>query len=177
VQNAYFDGDSFHVLNKGKIFVFRLYFADCPETDNRFPERVAEQAKVFGVGVDGVLAAGHLARQFTAKALSKTFTVYTKWEDARGDSQQERFYAVVFFEDKNLAEELVRQGLARAYGMHADFPSEAGGRKFLAKLKRLQREAARARWGAFSSASGLPPNADQPSETAKDPMDAILIGY
>lgn len=45
VADEYGDGDSFHVRQGDKDFIFRLYFVDCPETDNRFPERVEEQAK------------------------------------------------------------------------------------------------------------------------------------
>lgn len=155
-NHDYADGDSFHVIHRGRNLQFRLYFTDCPETDMRFPERIAEQGKVFGLGAEGVVAAGHRAHAFTSEILSRPFNVLTKWEDARGASAQERFYAVVLLGNQNLAEELVRRGFARAFGMHADYPTQAEGRQFVAKLKRLQQEAARMKLGAFGGSTEAP---------------------
>jgi endonuclease YncB( thermonuclease family) len=172
-QADYADGDSFHVIHRGRNHQFRLYFVDCPETDMRFPERIEEQMKDFGLDANGVVAAGHLAHDFTSHALSQPFTVLTKWEDARGASAQERFYAVVFVGNKNLAEELVRSGLARAYGMYADYPSEVGGRQFVAKLRRLQNQAARSKVGAFAQSATIPPSPHEKNRPYADPQGII----
>jgi endonuclease YncB( thermonuclease family) len=102
-QTNYADGDSFHVIHRGR----NLYFVDCPETDMRFPKRIQEQMKAFGLDEKALVAAGHPAHDFSSRMLSQPFTVLTKWEDARGASAQERFYAVVLIDKKNLAEELV----------------------------------------------------------------------
>lgn len=105
--------------------------------------------------------------------LSRPFTVLTKWEDARGDSAQERFYAVVLIDDKNLAEELVRSGFARAFGMHADYPSQTGARQFKAKLKRLQNEAARMRIGAFAGSAAVSPVPEKKSRPYEDQQGVV----
>lgn len=172
-NHDYADGDSFHVIHRGRNLQFRLYFVDCPETDTRFPERIAEQGKIFGLDSKGVVAAGHRAHAFTSEILSHPFDVLTKWEDAGGDSAQERFYAVVLAGRQNLAEELVSHGLARAFGMHADYPTEAGGRQFAAKLKHLQKRASRMKLGAFGASAEAPKSS--PFVDQQDVLsDAIL---
>ncbi|NDG70000.1 MAG: hypothetical protein EBY32_01630 [Proteobacteria bacterium] len=169
-QADYADGDSFHVIHRGRNYQFRLYFVDCPETDMRFPERIEEQMKAFGLDANGIMAAGQRAHAFTVDALSRPFSVLTKWEDARGASAQERFYAVVLVENKNLAEELVRSGLARAYGMYTDYPSEVGGRQFVAKLRRLQNQATRSKVGAFAQSVTIPPSPREKNRPFADPQ-------
>jgi endonuclease YncB( thermonuclease family) len=155
-NHDYADGDSFHVIHRGRNLQFRLYFVDCPETEMRFPERIAEQGKVFALGSEGVVAAGHRAHAFTDEMLSRLFNVLTKWEEAQGASAQELFYTVVLLGNQNLAEELVRHGFARAFGMHTDYPTQAGGRQLVAKLKRLQQEASRMKLGAFGGSTEAP---------------------
>ena len=44
--------------------VFRLYFVDAPESDNRFPERNAEQAAYFGITPEQSVEAGREAKDF-----------------------------------------------------------------------------------------------------------------
>lgn len=148
---AYIDGDSFHVTHNGKNHIFRLYFVDCPETDMAFPKRIADQKEDFGLATgQSVIKAGELATEFTKKMLSGSFTVLTKWEDARGNSSQKRNYAVIFVGSKNLAEELARAGWARAYGMPADFPSADRSKNFRDSLRRHQANAIRRKIGAFA---------------------------
>ncbi len=150
VNSGYIDGDSFHARCGGKNYHFRLYFVDCPETDTRFPERILEQSAYFGIRGEQIPAAGMKAEQFTRKFLSRPFTVLTKWEDAKGASAQERFYAVVLSDKKNLAEELVAAGLARAYGMQASYPDAAQNAGFVAELRQNEERARRAQLGAWS---------------------------
>ena len=47
IANPANDGDSFHVRHRGQEYIFRLYYVDAAETENEFPERVAEQAAYF----------------------------------------------------------------------------------------------------------------------------------
>jgi len=148
------DGDSFHVLHEGKNHIFRLYFVDCAETDASFPKRIEDQMEDFGLANEAaVLKAGEHAKEFTRKMLSGPFTVFTKWEDARGNSKQKRHYAVVLIGSKNLAEELARAGWARAYGMPADYPNATRGKQFRDTLRRLQAAAIRGKLGAFAGTS------------------------
>lgn len=153
-SGEYMDGDSFHVLHGGKNHIFRLYFVDCAETDGAFPKRVQDQMEDFGLSNEqAVFKAGEQAGEFTKKMLSGPFTVLTKWEDARGNSRQKRYYAVILIGSKNLAEELARAGWARAYGMPADYPNAVRGKQFRDSLRRLQANAIRGKLGAFAGTS------------------------
>ena len=161
--DQYMDGDSFHVLHEGKNHIFRLYFVDCPETDTSFPKRIADQMEDFGLAKDtAVVAAGEKAKEFTKKFLAGQFTALTKWEDARGNSRQPRNYAVILVGKKNLAEELVRSGWARAFGMPADYPDASRAKSFKDGLRRLQANAIRQKVGAFAGTSRVL----APTETA-----------
>jgi len=161
------DGDSFHVKVKRREYIFRLYFADTPETDMSFPERVAEQAKYWGISDKAAVRLGHDAARFTRKFLENGFTVHTQMADARGRSDKERFYAIVMVGEKNLSEELARNGLARIFGMDTDLPDGTSSTTFWWRMKTAEREAKKNRVGAFApdvetaSAAGAP---DKPAE-------------
>lgn len=156
VTKEYFDGDSFHVATKkpgaqkGYTYILRLYGVDCPETDRRHPDRVEEQAKAFGVGAKEVLAWGAKAKEFTRKFLAKPFTVHTKKEKAGGESEQNRYFAVVVGSGgERLDEALVQAGLARAYGAPADWPAKTRPEHFEGKLHSLESAAKRAKTGVW----------------------------
>jgi endonuclease YncB( thermonuclease family) len=160
------DGDSFHVRWKGKEFIFRLYFVDTPETEARFPERVKEQAQYFGITTDEALRIGKTAAEFTRRTLgSKSFTVYTRWQDARGESRLERFYAFVVIEDKDqLAELLIANGLARVFGMPAKLPTGMNANTFEAHLRALEAKAKAEHLGAWG--------VNAPAKSTKPPADS-----
>lgn len=141
------DGDSFHVRHGGQEYIFRLYYVDAAETSMLFPDRVEDQARYFRVGEPDALRLGHEAKKFSERILgSAAFTVVTKWEDARGNSQLPRFYALVSTPQGDLDELLVAEGLARRYGM----PVGGGwGSRKDAILKRLETEARHDRVGAW----------------------------
>ena len=187
-KEDYMDGDSFHVECGGKNYQFRLYFVDCPETDNRFPDRIRDQSQHFGITPDQSIKVGFKAKEFTKRMLHRPFTVLTRWYNARGASAQERFYAVVLCDGKNLAEELVAAGFARPFGMRANFPDGPRSKDFIANLKRLEGRAMRSRVGAWSkselddqfvSTDLTPerpypkPEFDPPVTTPSDPFDQI----
>lgn len=122
------DGDSFIVSAGGVRHHLRLYFADCPEsraTQDADFKRVREQRRYFGLtGEDKVIAGGRLASSFTKQALSKPFVFYTAFVGAMGRSNDKRYYAFIRTADgQDLAELLVRQGLARAYGVGREMPT------------------------------------------------------
>ena len=117
------DGDSFHVAANGKSYFFRLYFVDCPETQTRLQDRIVEQSQIFGIAAKSVPKMGKDAEDFTKDRLKKTFTVWTEWMDAQGDSQMPRFFAFVMdSEGRDLAQDLVGNGYARIFGAQADHP-------------------------------------------------------
>ena len=125
---------------------------DCPESDTRQMERVKEQAKHFGVDEKAVLKWGEKATEFTRKVLSKGFTVHTKKAKARGASKKQRYYAIVLVGEKSLAEMLVEEGYARAYGMAVDSPIGRGQdkKRFMQLLERAERKAKRDKKGIWA---------------------------
>ncbi len=116
--NASNDGDSFHVqCPDGEERIFRLYFVDAPESDDSFPDRVAEQAKYFGISPQQALEIGKAALELTGKVLTEPFAVQTKLSSALGRSSLPRHYAIVTTRDGvDLAAMLVSNGLARVFG-------------------------------------------------------------
>ncbi|MCS6770883.1 MAG: thermonuclease family protein [Kiritimatiellae bacterium] len=148
------DGDSFRVRIGRRIYVLRLLWVDAPETDMRFPERVAEQAEYFGISTQEVLRIGQEASRFTREFLkSRPFTVYTQFEDARGAGEKERDYAIVKSGDTYLMEALVSNGLARIYGMQEmppEGPSESTMRMRLRALESAARDQRRGAWALAS---------------------------
>jgi endonuclease YncB( thermonuclease family) len=146
------DGDSFHVQTKSDHRIFRLYFVDAPESDRFVPERVKEQAEYWGIAEEQVLKLAVEAAAFTSNFLSRGFTVCSKREDARGQSDMQRFYALVTADDRSLAEELVRNGLARVFGRSADLPDGTTARRYFTRLRAAEREAREARKGAWKYA-------------------------
>ena len=142
------DGDSFHVLHQGKEYIFRLYFVDCPEKDAYYPDRVAEQARYFGIDDKAVMKVGAQAAHFTQAQLQRPFRVETCWEDAKGSSQMPRQFAVVTVGGRDLAELLVENGLARIYGWRTG----ADGEQKVRRLRQLEAKAKTRRvggWAAF----------------------------
>jgi competence protein ComEA len=146
VPNESNDGDSFHVEQDGKEYIFRLYFADCPESSMQVADRVTEQAEEFGVKESAVLKAGKDAAKFTEKALRRPFTVTTRFQNARGASNLPRSYATVrTAEGKDLGSLLVEAGLARAHGVAADVPRAPS----MSDYKRMEIRARREGYGIF----------------------------
>lgn len=151
VDDAYHDGDSFHVkAPTGYTYVFRLYGVDCPETDDRFPDRLEEQSKDFGVPVADLRKWGKKAERFTRTFLRRPFTVHTRKEKARGAGRKNRYYAlVVNARGERLDEALVAAGLARVFGVGAEWPERMTRERFLRKLHALESAAKRDRSGVW----------------------------
>jgi endonuclease YncB( thermonuclease family) len=146
------DGDSFHVtLPDQKELIFRLYFVDTPEEERVYADRIAEQAAYFGITPDASLQTGREASEFTKQALTKPFTIYTRWRRALGRSAIWRYYAIVVTADgHDLNELLVSVGLARIYGTRTSLPDGRHSRTYLAHLHELENEARAAKRGAWS---------------------------
>lgn len=154
-EDKYFDGDSFKVettstTGRPYTYIFRLYGADCPETDTRVPQRLKAQAKDFGIPVRDVIKWGEKAKDFTKAFLHQPFTVHTKKEVAKGASRQNRYYAIVIGHDgRDLAEALVDAGLARAYGWYTAWPPNATVDTYRRELSRAEGAARSAKHGAW----------------------------
>lgn len=145
IANSNNDGDSFHVRAAGKEYIFRLYFVDAPETDDRFPERVAAQAAYFGVSPAQALQIGHDAATFTKDQLAKPFSITTRWQDAAGSSSLRRQYGLVSVTAGDLGEMLVSNGLARIHG------ADVGGigKERVERLRQLEEQAKARKSGAW----------------------------
>jgi competence ComEA-like helix-hairpin-helix protein len=136
------DGDSFHVLHKGRTYIFRLYFVDAPEVeppraDAAIKQRIREQAALFGIASSDVTRGGSLAAQFSREKLREhEFKVVTRWQPVTGPGG--RFYCVLLVKGEDLAEALVANGLARIHGLQANWPDKASSKTFFNKLKNLE---------------------------------------
>jgi endonuclease YncB( thermonuclease family) len=151
IENKWNDGDSFHVQWQGKEFIFRLYFVDTPEAEKSLAARTTEQATYFGISDEQAIALGKHAATFTTSLLrGKEFTIYTRWRDALGRSEQKRFYAVVMIGGSDLAEQLVTNGLARIYGTRTPLPDGRDSRVYLRRLDTLEKEAKRTAKGGWA---------------------------
>lgn len=151
LSHRYGDGDSFYVqLKDGRERVFRLYFVDAPETDDSLVERIQDQADYWNIRQTDVLKLGHEASKLTSRVLKgKTFTVYTRWEDARGRGTHKRFFAWVVVDERYLSEILVEAGLARIYGKPADRPDRISSKSLRRRYQKLEKEARRKKRGAW----------------------------
>lgn len=180
IENSANDGDSFHVRIGTRHYILRLLWVDAPETDDRFPDRVAEQAAYFGISSEDAIKVGKEAEKFSAAFLShQPFTVYTQFDDARGSSERDRDYAIVKSGDTYLMEALVENGLARIHGiqeMQDDGPSVSSMRM---RLKGLENDARKNKRGAWAYASpalsrfeqmNQPPNIPQQTLTLSRPV-------
>ncbi len=131
METDWCDGDSFQVKDTdGKKFTLRLYGVDCLEShvsDDSDARRLRGQRRYFGISGFGgspstsIAAAkrmGKEARDFVVAQLKEPFTVITAFADARGDGRYKRYYGfITTSKGQDLAELLVRQGHARAFGV------------------------------------------------------------
>lgn len=146
------DGDSFLVKHKGKDYVFRLYHVDTTETSNSYPDRVAAQAKYFNTSTAKCFEIANKATQLTKKLLkNKPFTVFTKWENARGNSRLGRSYAFILCPDgRFLSEHLAEKGLVRIYGMPSKTPDGKSSSSWSSYLKKLEASAKKKKLGGWN---------------------------
>src|SRR2546425_12759711 len=172
IVNPANDGDSFHASAGEKEYIFRLYMVDAPETDEMNPTRLVEQAKYFAITVPQAIEVGQAAKEFTREKLSEPFTVFTRMSDAMGRSKLERFYAFVQTKDGDLAEQLVRNGLARNYGYKAVPPGLRNSRLEVEKLQQFEDEAKQERIGGWGvDAERLNVHAQKPA-----PFNVFVTG-
>jgi endonuclease YncB( thermonuclease family) len=178
LPNAANDGDSFHVRAAGREYIFRLYFVDAPETDMSVPDRVAEQAKYFHVTIHDALQIGLEAGRFTRKKLSRPFTIRTRKQDARGRSRRPRYFAVVQTDSGDLGEQLIANGLARAYGAASGAPGMSTPEGEWRKLKQLERKAKKQKIGGWGIGTGrLHLRTAAQSSPSADSFDAFSQHY
>jgi len=158
INNSANDGDSFFVESAGKSFHVRLYFVDCPETSVGFKsdaQRVREQMRYFGLpSAERTIHFGNEAKTFSESILAKPFTVHTAFASALGRSAKGRIYGFITTADGNdLAILLVKNGLARTYGMGRETPDEISRDEMIEKLRDLETSAMLKRIGIWSESN------------------------
>ena len=159
IENESNDGDSFHIRVNKRHYIFRLLWVDTPETEQRFPERVAEQAAYFGITPEQATRVGKDAAKFSANFLKEPFTLYTQFDDAMGASNKDRDYAVIKAGDTYLMEALVSNGLARIFGLQElpeDGPSISSMRLRLKGLEADAKKNKRGAWAFVQNTSAMP---------------------
>jgi len=156
------DGDSFQVrFPDGSEQTVRIYGADCIEwhvNDESLARRLRTQRRYFGIA-DGVAADSIAqAREFgkaaalrTRELLAKPFTVHTSYANGRGDARFQRIYGFVTTADgEDLASVLVREGLARAFGVARSLPDGTSAQEYHKRLEDLELTAASGRKGVWA---------------------------
>ena len=190
VPTDWADGDSFRVeAPDGEQHTVRLYGADCIEwhvTDETDARRLRAQRRYFGISSHGgspqtsiKLATEHgaLAGQAIAELLSEPFTVLTTFADGRGDARYKRVYAFVETADgKDLSTELVRRGLARAYGVYRATADGSSRDDYREQLKDAELVAAHAGAGvwAYTDWESLPE--ERQAQRQEEAEDDIALG-
>ena len=146
VDNPANDGDSFFLEADGKSFHVRLYFVDCPETSTKSKsdaQRVREQTRYFGLShAVRTLHFGNEAKIFVERTLTKPFTVHTAFASALGRSAKGRVYGFIITSGgDDLAVLLVKNGMARTYGIGRETPDGIRKDEMKARLRDLETSA------------------------------------
>ena len=163
IETQWGDGDSFLVENaKGKQFTLRLYGVDCLEShvhDDTDARRLRTQRRYFGISAFGGDAAtsiaeakrlGAEAADFVSNELKEPFSVITAFSDARGDGRYKRYYGfITTSKGQDLAEQLVRLGHARAFGVNRSTIDGRSREEHKESLKDIEFQAAIRSVGAW----------------------------
>ena len=157
------DGDSFPVrFPDGTIHTVRLYGVDCLETTDRHEadqRRLRSQRAYFGIAraggnesasIQAAKALGIAARDRVGELLRQPFSVHTAWADARGHPDYKRYYAFITGgKGKDLGSVLVREGLARAFGVARSRKAGVSRDEYKERLKDEELAAASRRVGIW----------------------------
>ncbi|RYY91155.1 MAG: hypothetical protein EOO11_23135, partial [Chitinophagaceae bacterium] len=164
VPTPWADGDSFQIRTSGgALHTVRLYGVDCIEwhvTDDTDARRLRAQRRYFGISEFGGSPAasiemakhfGELAAKEVAVLLKQPFTVHTAYVDGGGDPRYKRVYAFVTTAGgQDLAEVLVRKGLARAFGVYRETPAGEPAAEYRAYMQDLEFQAAQKGVGVWT---------------------------
>ncbi len=156
-ENKFNDGDSFHVTQGGRQYLFRLCYVDTPETTahRELKERTSDQARYWNIYKRDLYLLADEASAFTHEKLARPFTVMTRWDDAQGASELPRYFAVVRTADgEDLAEALVGAGFARVFGFSPDLPGNQLAKSVWTKLDGIEAKAKAAGAGAWGFTKG-----------------------
>ena len=190
IETSWADGDSFRVrIGEDKTHTIRLYGADTLETqvnDSTLARRLRAQRRYFGISNYGgsptesiALAKqlGEAARQEVVRLLEEPFTVHTAFADGRGSARHKRIYAfVTTHEGKDLATELVRRGLARAFGLYRSTPDGQHREEYRASLQDAELVAARRAVGIWQYTDWDALQGERRAQRVDEVEEAIAMG-
>lgn len=132
------DGDTFLLKTPEGQHRFCLYFVDTVETDGGQLDSARDMAEYFEFDSEEPLRAlGLEAREFSLRLLrTNGFRVVTRWEK---NPDEDAFYAFIYLKDPeqgliNLAQWLVRYGLARIVSCDREQPNGMSALRFRALL-------------------------------------------
>ena len=153
------DGDSFHVSHNGRAYIFRLCYVDTPEDEffHWLKKRLTEQQEYWKISREELFRISREATKFTARELSGKFTVWTDWHDAKGNSSEPRYFAVVQSPSGDLAELLGARGLARVHGYMPAHPHGKSGPAVMRRLREVEKTAFRKKLGAWKNSKRQAP--------------------
>jgi len=151
-ESEWNDGDSFHVAQGGKEYIFRLCYVDTPETKahKELTRRTTAQARYWKIRKSDMFPLAAEAAAYTKTLLAGGFTVKTQWHDAQGESHLPRYFGVIITPQGDLAELLVSKGYARVYGFSPDYPGGTSAANYKEKLKTLEAKARESEQGAWA---------------------------
>lgn len=164
VATPWADGDSFRIRTAaGEEYTIRLHGVDCMEWhigDDSDARRLRAQRRYFGIteaapkateAIEIAKNFGQAAAEKTAALLEKPFTIHTRFRDALGDAKYRRIYAFVECANgTDLAAELVKSGLARAFGVYADGPGDRSAEEYKNTLNDFELQSAKRGLGIWS---------------------------
>ena len=116
------------------------------------------------------------ASELAKRELSRPFTVWTDWTDAKGNSQLPRFFAIVQTPEHDLAELLVKRGLCRVYGYSPVRPDGTSVATYRKQLKSLEETAFAEKTGAWATTKRKGPPKTAPHAQRKKTVEAVPKG-
>ncbi len=176
------DGDSFPIVTPaGQEITIRLYGADCFEwhvTDESDARRLRSQRRYFGIqDIQSAKDLGEKGALFIRDLLEKPFTVHTAWADGRGSTRFKRYYSFVTTSTgDDLATLLVRNGLARAFGVGRQASTGISKVEYESRLDDLELTAARSGAGAWALTDWDRLPEERELERAEDAELALALG-
>ncbi|MDP3848960.1 MAG: helix-hairpin-helix domain-containing protein [Luteolibacter sp.] len=190
VPTDWADGDSFRIKTAaGEEHTIRLYGVDCMEwhvQDDSDARRLRAQRRYFGItgAAPNPQAAIGMAKNFgkdaadqTASLLARPFTIHTRMRDALGDGKYKRIYAFVACADGgDLSATLVKNGLARAFGVDSDTPDGKTIKESASVLADLEMQAAKRGAGIWAKTDWDKLPAERQAQRMDDEEANLAIG-
>ncbi len=133
-------------LPDGREQIVRLYYVDAPESKTAYRDRLDEQGAYFGITREQAAQLGEEAAAFTVRMLAEPFTVQTR---RRLHFGRRMLLMITTSTGDDLGELLVKNGLARIYGVKTPHPDGRTSKEYEDYLEKLEAEAKAKRLGGW----------------------------